>query len=163
MPLDWIWRVAIVKQDSHFSVASEFIKNGDYATKTRHIQDGGRWQDQLLILFTAIVNVRLYYRCKYYKELTVRLCENNLVPYTCNYITYRSDKKISFYSHWNQGSQVGAVVITRASHLYDQGSSPHMGWDLSISTWLQGFFSGYSGFPPSANSTFMPRSEPSSD
>ena len=27
----------------------------------------------------------------------------------------------------------------------------------------RGFFSGRSGFPPSANSTFTPRSEPSSD
>ena len=48
------------------------------------------------------------------------------------------------------GSQVGVVVISRASHLYDPGSSPHVGWDLSISIWLRRFFSGYSGFPPSA-------------
>ena len=50
-----------------------------------------------------------------------------------------------------------------ASHLYDPGSSPHVGWDLSISIWFRGFFSGYSGFPLSANSTFTPSSEPSSD
>mgnify|MGYP001796470768 CR=1 FL=1 len=39
----------------------------------------------------------------------------------------------------------------------------HVGWDLSISIWLWGFFSGYTGFPPSANLTFTPRSEPWSD
>ena len=26
-----------------------------------------------------------------------------------------------------EGSQVGVVVISRASHLYDPGSSPHVG------------------------------------
>ena len=61
------------------------------------------------------------------------------------------------------GSQVGVVVISPPSHLYNPGSSPHVGWYLSISIWLRGFFSGYSGFPPSANPTFTPRSEPSSD
>ena len=48
--------------------------------------------------------------------------------------------------------QVGVAVITHASHLCGPGIeswAPHVGWDLSISIWLRGFFSGYSGFPPS--------------
>ena len=49
----------------------------------------------------------------------------------------------------NSRSQVGVVVISRASHLYDPGSSPHVGWDLSISIWLRGFSFGFSSFPPS--------------
>ena len=55
------------------------------------------------------------------------------------------------------GSQGGLVVINRASHLYDPGSTLASGrmWAefQSISIWLWGFFSGYSGFPPSSKST----------
>ena len=50
------------------------------------------------------------------------------------------------------GSQFNVAVIPRASHLCGPGIeswAPHVGWDLSISIWLRGFFSGYSGFPPS--------------
>ena len=90
------------------------------------------------------------------------------VPSTLTRSTLPSMQLGEFISHISlnvglSGSQVGVVGISRASHLYDPGSSPHVGWDLSISIWLRGFFSGYSGFPPSAYSTFTPRSEPSSD
>ena len=54
-------------------------------------------------------------------------------------------------------SQSPLVVIKRASHLCDPGSILASGrmWAefQSISTWLRGFFSGYSGFPPSEKST----------
>ena len=57
----------------------------------------------------------------------------------------------------NLGSVGGLVVISHASHLCDPGSimaSAHMWAELqSISTWLRGFFSRYSGFPPSTKST----------
>ena len=50
----------------------------------------------------------------------------------------------------------GLEVINRASHLSDPGSTLASGrmWAefQSISTWLRGFFSGYSGFPPSSKS-----------
>ena len=63
------------------------------------------------------------------------------------------------------GFQVGVVVISRAFHLYDPDLFPGSacGLRFAISICLHGLFSGYSGFPPSANSTFTPRSEPSSD
>ena len=51
-----------------------------------------------------------------------------------------------------QQSQVGIVVITRTSHLCDLGSTPGLcTWTeiCNISGLLLGFFSGYSGFPPS--------------
>ena len=49
--------------------------------------------------------------------------------------TYLKSIAVSFYHCQPAVSmiQVGVVVINRASHLYDPGSSPHVGWDLSIS------------------------------
>ena len=54
-------------------------------------------------------------------------------------------------------NQCGLVVINRASHLCDPGSTLASGlmWaeSQSISTWLRGFISGYACFPPSPKST----------
>ena len=52
-----------------------------------------------------------------------------------------------------RGSQVGVVFYICTSHLCDRMWAPDVGWvsvDLHL-TW--GFFSGYSGFPPSPQST----------
>ena len=49
------------------------------------------------------------------------------------------------------GSRDGAVVRALASHQCGPGSIPICGLSLCwFSTLLRGFFSGYSGFPPSA-------------
>ena len=60
---------------------------------------------------------------------------------------------------------IGPVVIILTSHHCDPDSilGSYVGCDWLISIWLRGFFSGFSGFPPSTKkSTFPPKSVSSS-